>query len=95
MQGTATMVKDGVTKLEEFAALIHAHDLGYQYSDDSRVWARGDAQRQALLSLAVHLSRVEVEVIVDLTAKAYFAGHPAMATHYVDQFMAALDRRAA
>lgn len=94
MVETEQMVKDSVTKLEEFAALIHAHDLTYQYSDDHRVWSRGDEQRQALLSLAQHLSRTEVEVIVELTAKAKVTD-PAWCAHYVERFMADLDRRAA
>ena len=86
------MVKDGVTKLEEFAQLIHAHDITYQYSDDPRAWKRGDEQRQALLELAQHLSRTEALVIVELTAKAKLDA-AVLDDHYIERFMADLDRR--
>lgn len=41
----------------EFARLVEAHDLTYTYADDSRAYARGRAEHDALIALAKQLPR--------------------------------------
>lgn len=41
--------------LDDYKALLKAHDWLYEWSDDQRVWARGREQRVHLKRLQSHL----------------------------------------
>lgn len=46
--------------LEHFTALVNAHDLTYDYSDDGRAWRLGREQYDRIRKAAEQLPREEV-----------------------------------
>ena len=49
-----------MTKLEEFEDRVKCHDLTHVYSDDHRVWQRGDFDLREIKELAKELPREDV-----------------------------------
>lgn len=47
-------------KIELFEQLVRAHDLTYDWSDDSTKWRAGDNEYRAIQKLAMDLPRKEV-----------------------------------
>ena len=47
-------------KIEQFTQLVKAHDLTYDWSDDSTKWRAGDNEYRAIQRLAMELPRLEV-----------------------------------
>jgi hypothetical protein len=44
-------------KITEFSRLVRAHDITYSYSDDIRVWRKGDAEWHAIAALLQEIPR--------------------------------------
>jgi len=52
-----------VSKIAEFTKLVNDHDLTYSYSDDGRVWQRGQNQRDKIVALAKEIDLETVRTI--------------------------------
>lgn len=52
-----------MNKIEIFTELVKAHDLTYDWSDDSTKWRAGDNEYRAIQRLAMDLPRAEVVAI--------------------------------
>ena len=48
-----------MNKIEQFTQLVKAHDLTYDWSEDSTKWRAGDEQYRAIQKLAMELPRRE------------------------------------
>lgn len=46
--------------LEDFELMVKEHDLTYSYSDDGRVWRKGEAERSAIVEFSNLLPRDKV-----------------------------------
>jgi hypothetical protein len=51
---------DAILTLEQFAALVEAHDLTYQYSDDHCVWERGQSEYWRIRNVCKQFPREDV-----------------------------------
>lgn len=51
------------TTLEKFEAMVKAHDLTFEYTEDYRVWCKGRAEKNAIRRLAEELPHEDVERI--------------------------------
>jgi hypothetical protein len=58
-----TPAKDHTMTLEEFAELVRQHDLTYSYSDDNRVWRKGQDERIAIEQAARDFDPADVQRI--------------------------------
>lgn len=62
-------MKEIAIMLEELEIALKQHDWGYQYSDDHRVWSRGQSQRRAITAQIKELENLgfakEAKIIVD------------------------------
>lgn len=59
-------------RLKEFEELVDAHDVTYNYSDDSSVWRRGQAQWEQIMSIAKDLPQEDVARIWNAKMDRYF-----------------------
>ena len=46
--------------LERFKLLVNSHDLTYDYSDDIRIYLKGEAEHRAIIELAYEIGEQEV-----------------------------------
>ena len=51
--------------IEEFTELVNYHDLTYSYSDDGRVWSRGQAQYDKIVAASKQFAPEDVKRVWD------------------------------
>lgn len=61
-----------MASLQEYWDQLDLHDWFYSYSDDNRVWKRGEAEKSALLAIAK--SSPEHQALYDGFHKHHFSG---------------------
>jgi len=78
-------------KLEKFKELVNAHDLTYSYSDDFRVWARGQDSWAAINEAAKGLDPKECCAIWNAKVRKELGENEQMYRMTVDQWRTRTD----
>lgn len=79
--------------LSRFATALARHDVDFAQATDSRSVARGAAEYDEMVDLALGLPKGEALVLVELRARRQYWGDEVRATAYLAAFEAAMEKR--